>query len=56
MRYGNLKWHVDTAQECIDKQDHQGAIEAANKMERAGYYKEAWRTFHRVFSQKNDLP
>ena len=56
MRYGNLKWHVDTAQECIDKQDHQGAIEAANKMERAGYYKEAWRTFHRVFLSKERSP
>ena len=49
MRYGTLKWHVDTAQECIDNQDHQGAIEAANKMERAGYYKEAWRTFNKIF-------
>ena len=56
MRYGNLKWHVDTAQECIDKQDHQGAIEAANKMERAGYYKEAWRTLHRVFLSKERSP
>ena len=56
MRYGNLKWHVDTAQECIDKQDHQGAIEAANKMERAGYYKEAWRTFHRVFLSTERSP
>ena len=25
-------------------------------MERAGYYKEAWRTFPKFFSPKNDLP
>ena len=56
MRYGNLKWHVEKARLALQEGDFRGMTEAANKMERFRYYKEAWRTFHRIDTLQHPVP
>ena len=56
MRYGNLKWHVEKARIALKEGDFRGMTEAANKMERFRYYKEAWRTFHQIDTLQHPVP
>ena len=56
MRYGNLKWHVEKARLALEAGDFRGMTEAANKMERFRYYKEAWRTFHQIAALQHPVP
>lgn len=48
MRYANLCWQAEKARLASAAGDLRSMNEAANKMERCGYYKEAWKTFHTV--------
>ena len=48
MRYANLSWQAEKARLASAAGDLRSMTEAANKMERCGYYKEAWKTFHSI--------
>ena len=48
MRYANLSWQAEKARLASAAGDLRSMTEAANKMERCGYYKEAWKTFHTI--------
>ena len=48
MRYANLSWHAQQVRLAQAEGNLRGMQEGANKMERFGYYKEAWRTFHLI--------
>ena len=48
MRYSNLSWHVEKARLAEAESDLISMTEAANKMERCCYYKQAWKTFQAI--------
>ena len=48
MRYANLSWQAEKARLACAAGDLRSMTEAANKMERCGYFKEAWKTFHAI--------
>ena len=51
--FNNLCWHADQAALARSIGDLRSMRESANKMERFGYYKEAWRTFHQISELEN---
>jgi len=51
--FKNLCWHADQAALARSVGDLRGMRYSANKMERLGYYKEAWRTFHQISELEN---
>ena len=51
-RYANLSWQAEQASWAAAAGDLRSMTEAANKMERCGYYKEAWKTFHSIALQR----
>lgn len=48
LRYANLSWQAEQARQAQAVGDLRGMTEAGHKMERFGYYKEAWRTLHQA--------
>ncbi|MDA0257843.1 MAG: hypothetical protein O2972_04035 [Cyanobacteria bacterium] len=56
MRYANLSWQAEKARLAGMNGDLRGMTEAANKMERCGYYKQAWKTFHEIARQQRTVP
>ena len=56
MRYANLSWQAEKARLAGVNGDLRGMTEAANKMERCGYYKQAWKTFHEIARLQRTLP
>ena len=48
LRYANLCWQAEQARQARATGDLRGMTEAGHKMERFGYYKEAWRTLHQA--------
>ena len=51
--FNNLCWHAEQAALARSVGDLRSMRESANKMERFGYYKEAWRTFHQISELEN---
>ena len=56
MRYSNLSWHVDKARQAEAESDLISMTEAANKMERGCYYKQAWKTFQAIAMLERSTP
>ena len=56
MRFSNLSWHVEKARQAEAESDLISMTEAANKMERCCYYKQAWKTFQAIAMLEKPSP
>ena len=56
MRFSNLSWHVEKARQAEAESDLISMTEAANKMERCCYYKQAWKTFQAIAMLERPSP